>query len=130
MTGLQARGHTGTGIPASVHDVSAIMMLGLVQERLDPRLHERPSAGIQRLLLTPDDVLGIRILVQVFLEQCPWERIQLLDARKCSVLDLVRLTVLDKCGVHLTRAHDDSFDLVRLLDGVAVFGFGDDPLEV
>ena len=35
-----------------------------------------------------------------------------------------------ECSVHLTRAKDDTVDLIRLGDGLAVFGVADDVAEV
>ncbi len=68
MAGLQPGGDTGTWIPSSIHDVLAIMVLGLVQESLDSWLGETPCTGIERLLLTPYDGLSIWIAVKVLLE--------------------------------------------------------------
>jgi hypothetical protein len=106
------------------------MELGVVQQRLDPRLREAPRAGVERLLLTPDDGLGVLVGVEVVAQLRPWEGVELLDTRNGSVLDVVGLDVFAECGVDLTRAEDDAVDVGGLVDGFAVFGVRDDPFEV
>jgi hypothetical protein len=64
--------------------------------------------------LTPDDVLGIWIHVQVLLQLLPGERIQLLNTRDGGVTDFLGCAMLMQCSVDLTSAEDDSLN---------VFGF-------
>jgi hypothetical protein len=57
--------------------------------------------------------------------------VQLLNTGDGSVAETVGLTVLDKGGVDLARAHDDTLDLLGSLNGLGlVGGVTDDPLEV
>lgn len=119
-----ARGTTG------VEDVAAVVVLGSIQQGLDTGLGETPGTGVQRLLLSPDDVLGVGVAVEVLLELSPGEGVQLLDTGDGSVADVVGLTVLDQSGVHLTRAENHTLNLLGLVNGGAVSGVGDDPLEV
>lgn len=107
------------------------MMLRLIQQRLDPRLYEAPRARVQRLLLTPHDRLGVRVLIEVVAQLCPWEGVELFDARDGGVFLAFGFAVLDEGGVDLAGAHDHAFDLVVGFD-VASFvrRVGNDPLEV
>lgn len=66
MTRLQPCRHTRTRVPARIHDMLPAMMHGLIQQRLNPRLREAPRARIQRLLLAPNDRLGVLVHIQVF----------------------------------------------------------------
>lgn len=66
MTRLQPGRHTRTRVPARIHDMLPAMMHGLIQQRLNPRLREAPRACIQRLLLAPNDRLGVLVHIQVF----------------------------------------------------------------
>lgn len=119
-----ARGTTG------VEDVAAVVVLGSVEQSLDAGLGKAPGTGVQRLLLSPDDVLGVGVAVEVLLELSPGEGVQLLDTGDGGVADVVGFTVLDQGGVHLTRAENHTLDLLGLVNGGAVSGVGDDPLEV
>lgn len=130
VDGLQTGGNRGGRSAAGVQDVAAIVVLGSVQQSLNARLGVRPGTGVQRLLLAPDDVLGVGVAVQVFLQLSPWEGVQLLHAGDGSVADALSLTVLDKGGVDLARADDHTLNLLGGVDGGAVGGIGDDPLEV
>ena len=71
-----------------------IMILGLIQQSLNPRLGEAPSARIERLFLTPDDCLGVGVHVEVFLEWLPGEGVELLDSCDGCVDMVVFGTVL------------------------------------
>ena len=75
MRPLQPRRHTRTGIPPCIHDVFPVMVLGLVQECLDSRLGEAPSACVQGFFLCPDDGLGIWVGVEVLAQLGPGERV-------------------------------------------------------
>ena len=131
MIRFQARGNAGTRISASIHNVSPIVMLCLIQQRLNTRLHETPRSRIQRLLLTPHDRLRVRVLVEIVSQLCPWEGIELFDACDSGVFLAFGFAMFDKGGVDLTGAHDDAFNLVVGLDGAGfVRRVGDDPLEV
>ena len=127
---LQARGHRRTRSATSVHDVLPVVVLRLVEQRLDPGLREAPRARIQRLLLAPDNRLGVGVHVQVLLELLPRERVELLDARKRHVVNLVVGAVLVECRVDLAGAEHDAVNLLGGLDGAGLVGrIGNDPLE-
>lgn len=55
---------------------------------------------------------------------------QLLNTGDSGVADVVRFTVFRKSSVNLTRAENDTFNLLRLINGSSVTGIRDDPLEV
>jgi len=129
--GLDTSSHRGAWRTTRVEHVAAVVVLRLVQQRLDTRLHEAPGSRVQRLLLSPHDVLGVRVAVDVLLELSPWERVELLNTGDGRVADALGLTVLHQRGVHLTGADDQALDLLRLVDGSVLVGrVGDDPLEV
>src|SRR5262245_4577397 len=94
MRGLQSSGHRRAGATASVHDVLAVVELGLVQESLDTGLGEAPGTSIQRLFLSPDDSLGVGVLVEVLLQLLPREGVELLNTCDGNVVDVVVGTVL------------------------------------
>lgn len=115
---------------ASVHDVFAVVVLGLVEQSLNAGLHEAPGTGVERLLLGPDDGLRVGVHVEVLLQLLPGEGVHLLDAGKCNVVDLVVGTVLVQSSPDLTSAENDTINLLRRLDGASlVLRVGDDPLE-
>jgi hypothetical protein len=127
---LQASCHRGRGVTTSIHDVLAIVVLGLVQQSLDSRLCEAPGSGVKRLFLGPDNSLGIGIHVEVLLELLPREGVQLLDTSQCHVVNLVVFAVLVQAGPNLTGAKNDSINLFRSLDSSSlVLRIGDNPLE-
>ena len=130
MAGLQPRRHAGAGTPTGIHDMLPVMVLRLVEKSLDPRLGETPRSGVERFLLTPDDVLGVRVHVQVFLELCPGEGVQLLYACDRCVLVSFAGTMLVESGVGLAGAKNNALNLFRWGDGFAMFGVGNDPLEM
>lgn len=130
MTTLQPSRDTGTRISSCIHDMLAIMELGVIQQRLDTRLREAPRAGIQGLFLTPDDCLGVLVGVEVVAQLRPGERVELFDASDGRVLDFVGFDVFAEGGVDLTRAEDHTIDVGGFVDGLAVFGIRDDPFEV
>jgi hypothetical protein len=108
----------------------AVVVLGLVEQGLDTGLHEAPGTGVERLLLCPNDGLGVRVHVEVLLQLLPREGVQLLNASKGYVVDLVIGTVLVKSGPNLTGADNNTVNLLRSLDSASlVFRIGDDPLE-
>lgn len=129
---LQPRRHTRARVATGIHDVPPIVVFRIIQQRLDPRLHEAPRARVQRLLLAVHDVLRIRIAVQVVAELGPGEGVQLLDARNGHVLELGLLGAgLDERGVDLSSAEDDAVDALVVVDlACLVGGVRDDPLEV
>jgi hypothetical protein len=130
MCWLEARCYTGTRVTACIHDVLAIMILGLIEECFNARLSERPAASVQGLFLTPNNGLSVGVHVKVFLKLLPGEGVQLLDASDGCVGDLVVGPVFMEGDVDLTGAEDDALDLLRIVDGVAVFWVWDDPLEL
>lgn len=130
MSGFQTSGHRRRRIASCVHHVASVVVLSLVQECLNTWLDEAPGASIQGFFLTPNDGLGVLVCVQVLLKERPWEGVELLDTGDGRVLDALLATVLVQSGVHLAGAQDDSFNLVRLTDRLAVFWIRNDPLEV
>ena len=61
MAALETGGNTCAWVSSGVENMSSVVVLGLVQHRLDTRLSEGPCTGVQRLLLGPDNVLGVRV---------------------------------------------------------------------
>jgi hypothetical protein len=107
------------------------MMLRMIQQSLNPRLHKAPRPRVQRLLLTPHNSLRVGVLVEVFAQLGPRKGVQLLDACDGDVFAALGFAVLNERGVHLARAEDDAVDGVVGVDGAGlVRGVGDDPLEV
>lgn len=113
MRSLQSRGHTGTWVTSGIHDVLAVVMLRLVQQGLDSRLRKRPSSSVQRLLLSPDDGLGVGIAVKILLKKLPREGIELLDTNDGSVGNVVVGAVLVQSSIDLTGTKNDALDLDR-----------------
>ena len=130
MDGLETGGHGSTRSATSVEDVTAVVVLGSVEQSLNTRLGVAPGTGVQGLLLAPDDVLGVGVAVQVLPELGPREGVELLDTSDGSVADVVSLAVLGQSGVDLARAEDHTLNLLGLIDGTAVGRVRDDPLEV
>jgi hypothetical protein len=130
MVSLQTRGDRRTRVTPRIHDMLPVMMLGDIQDRLDTGLREGPRAGIKRLLLAPDDRLGIGVAVEVLLHLLPWERVELLNARDRRVGDLLLGTMLDQRRVHLSGTQDHSLDVGGLGDRGAVLGVRNDPAEL
>jgi hypothetical protein len=120
-------GGTGT---TSVQNVAAVVVLGGVEQALNTGLGVRPGTGVEGLLLTPDNVLGVGVAVKVLLQLSPGEGVQLLNTGDGGVADTVGFTVLNEGGVNLTRAENNTFDLLGLVNGGTVTLLGDDPLEV
>lgn len=117
-------------VTSSIHNVLAVVVLGLVEHSLDTWLRESPSTSVKWLLLGPDDSLGVWIGVEVLLNLLPWEWVQLLDTGDGGVGDVVVGAVLEESGVDLSSTEDDTLDLLLLLDGLAVLSILDDPAEV
>lgn len=69
------------------------MVLCLVEQGLYSGLDETPGSGIERLFLTPDDVLGVGVAVKVLLKLLPGEWVQLFDTGDGGVGDVVVGTV-------------------------------------
>ena len=109
-----------------------IMMLCLIQQRLDPWLRETPRPSIEWLFLRPDDRLSVRVRVEVLAELGPREGVELLNAGDGCVLEgLVGGAVFVEGGVDLAGAEDDALDFGLWFYGVVgMGGVGDDPLEV
>jgi hypothetical protein len=128
---LETSGGRGAGVAAGVHDVLAVVVLCLVEEGLDAGLGVAPGAGVEGLLLGPDDGLGVGVLVEVLAQLLPREGVELLDAGEGDVVDVVGGAVLVQRGVHLARAQHDAVDLVVRLDlAREVRRVRDDPLEL
>lgn len=109
----------------------AVVVLCLVEQRLDTRLGVAPGTRVQRLLLGPDDRLGVGVQVEVLAQLFPGEGVELFDAGDGDVVDVVVGAVLVQGGVDLPRAEDDAVDLVVRLDGAGlVRRVGDNPLEL
>lgn len=127
---LETRSHRRAGVAAGVHDVLAVVVLGVVEQGLNARLSEAPGTGVERLLLGPDDGLGVGVLVKVLLELLPGEGVQLLNASEGDVVDVVLGTVLVESSPDLTAAENDSVNLLTGLENASlVLRVGDDPLE-
>ena len=103
----------------------------LIQQRLDPWLRETPRSRIQRLFLTPNNVLRVRVHVQVFFELGPGERIELFDACDVCGFYLFVVAVFVEGSVDLASAEYYAFDFFGGGDvACCMFGIGDYPLEV
>jgi hypothetical protein len=68
MLGFETSRHTRRWISSGIHDVLAVMMLGVVEQCLNSWLGETPCACVERLFLTPDDSLGIGVVVKIPLQ--------------------------------------------------------------
>lgn len=101
---------------ASVHDVLAVVVLGVVEKSLKTGLSVGPGASVEGLLLGPDNGLGVRVHVEVLAELLPREGVELLDTSEGDVVDLVVLAVLEESGIDLTSAENDTLNLLRGLD--------------
>jgi hypothetical protein len=128
---LQTSRHACAWISSSVHDVTAVMMLCLVEQSLDARLRETPGTSVERLFLTPHYRFGVGVRVEVLLQLCPWEWVELLDARDgCFAHTLFGAVFLER-NVHLAGTEDYALDLVVGIElAVFVTRIRDDPLEV
>lgn len=128
---LQPGRNAGAGISACVHDVSPVMVLRLVQQGLNARLHGTPSTSIKRLFLRPDNSLRIWIRVQVLLELSPWEGVELFETGDGRGGVTKILAMLEESGEDLACAEDDTLNLVVRLDFVGCVSLvGNDPLEM
>lgn len=130
MVGLQTRGDRCTWVTARIHDMLPVVMLGDIQDCLDTWLGEGPRAGIKRLLLAPDDRLGIGVAVEILLHLLPWEGVELLNTRDRRVGDLLLSTMLDQCRVDLSGTQDHALDVGGLGNRGAVLWVRDDPAEL
>lgn len=111
--------------------MSAIVIFGLIQQRLNPRLGETPRASIKRFFLGPHNSFGIGVLIQVLFELGPREGVELLDAGDGHGIKFVLSAVFVEGGVDLARAEDDAVNFVVGSDGVVGVGrVGNYPLEV
>lgn len=127
---LETSGHRRAGVAASVHDMLAVVVLSVVEQGLNTRLGEAPGTSVERLLLGPDDGLGVGVLVKVLLELLPGEGVQLLNAGEGDVVNVVLGTVLVESSPDLTTAENDSVNLLTRLENASlVLRVGDNPLE-
>ena len=113
---LQTSSHGSGWVTSSIQDVTAVVVLRVVEQSLDTGLNKRPGTSVERLLLTPDNALGIRVAVEVLLQLLPWERSELLDSCDGDIGELLLLTMRVKSSVGLTSAHDNALNLVVRLD--------------
>ena len=130
---LEPRGDRRAGLAARVHDVLAVVVLGMVEQGLDARLNKAPCTCVEGLLLRPDNGLGVGVHVEVLAELVPRERVELLDAGEGDVFGIGAegLAVLVQGGPDLARAEDHALNLVRRRDGAGlVLRVRDDPLEL
>ena len=130
VDGLETSGNRSAGRTTGVQDVTTVMVLSGVQQGLNTGLGVRPGTGIQRFLLAPDYILGVGVAIQVFLQLSPREGMQLLNTSDGGVANAVGFAVLNKRGIYLTRAKNDTLNFLRLINGRSVTGVPDDPLEV
>lgn len=127
---LETGSHRRAGVAAGVHDVLTVVVVSVVEQGLNARLSEAPGTSVERLLLSPDDGLGVGVLVKVLLELLPGEGVQLLNAGEGDVVDVVLGTVLVESSPDLTTAENDSVNLLTRLENASlVLRVGDDPLE-
>jgi hypothetical protein len=128
---LKTSSDRGAGVTSSIHDVPPVVVLGLVEKSLNPRLGETPCTSVERLLLTPNDVLGVGVRVEVLLQLLPWEGVELFNTGDRDILQATRLALLDKRSIDLTSAKNDAVDLVMRSNFAASMSWVlDDPLEV
>lgn len=130
VAGLETRGNRGAWGTTGVQYMAAVVVLCGIEQSLNTGLDEAPGTGVERLFLSPDDVLGIGIAVEVLLQLSPWEGVKLLDTSDGGVADTLRITVLGKSSIYLARTHNNTLNLLRLVDRGTVSWVGDDPLEV
>ena len=131
MVGLETRGNTGTWVTTGVHDVLSVVVLGVVEQRLDSWLSETPCTRVQRLLLCPHNRLGVGVAVKVVAELRPWEGVQLLDTCNGNVLDVVVGAVFVESRIDLACAENDTLNLVVASNvSRGVRRVRDDPLEM
>jgi hypothetical protein len=88
-----------------------------------------PRAAVVMLLLRPDDILCVRVQIDVLLDLREGEWAELLDARDGDVGDARRFAVPLEGGVNLPGAQDDALDRCRVACGLAVRRIGDDGEE-
>ena len=60
----------------------------------------------------------------------PREGVELLNTSDGGVFDAFIETVFVEGSIDLTSAENDSVNLLRFVDGSAMFGIGNDPLEL
>ena len=130
MARLQTRGYTSAWVSAGVHNMLTVVVLSVVQQGLNSWLNERPGTSVKGLLLTPNDGLGIGVLVEILLQQLPWERIELFDTGNGGVLDVVVGAVLLERSVNLTGTEDNAIDCLWLVDGGTVLWVFNNPFEL
>lgn len=109
---LEARSHARARVAARIHDVPPVMVLRLVEQRLDAGLCEAPGSRVERLFLRPDNVLRVGVRVEVFLDELPGERVQFFDARNGRVGQAVLGAVLVQCCVDLACAEYYALDVL------------------
>src|SRR5690349_3653825 len=100
--------------------------LAIVEVGAKVDIESIPRTLVLRFLLAPDDLLRRRVLADLALVIVVRERILLLEAQDCDIVDLVLAPIGRKLVVDLTRADDHAPHLLRV-DPVR---FADDVVEV
>jgi hypothetical protein len=128
---LQSGSHTGAWVSTCIHDMATVMMLGVIEQRLDSWLSETPCTSVKRFFLTPDYRLSVWIRVKVLLELGPWEWMQLLNTCDGCLSHALLSTMLHQCDVDLTCAENDTLDLVVWFEITVIMAWiWHNPLEV
>ena len=131
MTGLDTGGSRSARRTTSVPDVLVRVFRRLSKDGLHTGLDVCPRTGIQRLLLGPDDLLDVRVLLQVVTELSEGEWVELFNTGDGDIIDALGSAVLVELGIHLTSADKKTLALLGCLEGASgVGGVGDEPLEV
>ena len=73
-----------------------------------------PGTLVLRLLLTPDDFAGIRIIRQQFCVLVDWKWIQLFNTDNGNIRHLMNLTGLREIEINLATAEDNPPDFARV----------------
>lgn len=110
--------------------MAPVVVDSLVEKGLNAGLHVAPASGVERLLLTEDNVLGIGVAVEVLLQLLPGEGVHLFDTGDGGVPDTVGLTVLGEGSPNLTGAHNHALDFLRLINLFAMLVIGNNPAEM
>src|SRR5690606_14153498 len=90
-------------------------------------LYVEPRTLVLRLVLRPNDFLGIRVLAELGLEGLVRERIQLFHSNDRDIVATCFLAGIDQVVIDLARADDDAGHGCRIQRGV---GLADDRQEL
>ena len=95
--------------------------VNLLGQQLGQRQAERrPCALVGRLLLHPEELLGVGVAVERLVEPPPRQRCELLDPHDRHVLALVLGLARHQLVVDLAAGHQDPLDLVAVAVAVGV----------